>query len=155
MKVYNKYASNSGGYKFPVGNVNLRGEQALAYVRERKQLPHGDLDRAERQRVVLQAILAKGLAKETITNPFKFVNFVRGVSQHVSVDDGLTESKLRKTALSLRLVQRRPPAKRPFRGSAPAPPGRASTSSISASWLNLRSASERPDGQVRRELPRG
>ena len=52
VKVYNKYASNSGGYKFPVGNVNLRGEQALAYVRERKQLPHGDLDRAERQRVV-------------------------------------------------------------------------------------------------------
>ena len=83
--------------------MNLRGEQALAYVRERKQLPHGDLDRAERQRVVLRAILAKGLAKETITNPFKFVNFVRGVSQHVSVDDGLTGGKLRKTALSLRL----------------------------------------------------
>ena len=103
VKVYNKYPSVSGGYSFPVGNVNLRGEQALAYVRERKQLPHGDLDRAERQRVVLRAILAKGLAKETITNPFKFVNFVRGVSQHVSVDDGLTESKLRKMALSLRL----------------------------------------------------
>jgi polyisoprenyl-teichoic acid--peptidoglycan teichoic acid transferase len=85
--------------------VNLRGEQALAYVRERHQLPHGDLDRAERQRVVLRAILAKGLAKETITNPFKFVNFVRGVSQHVSVDDGLTERKLRKMALSLRLSQ--------------------------------------------------
>jgi LCP family protein required for cell wall assembly len=103
VRVYNKYPSTTGGYRFPVGNVNLQGEQALAYVRERKQLPHGDLDRAERQRVVLRAILAKGLAKETITNPFKFVNFVRGVSQHVSVDDGLTESKLRKTALSLRL----------------------------------------------------
>jgi LCP family protein required for cell wall assembly len=103
VRVYNKYASNSGGYKFPVGNLTLRGEEALAYVRERKQLPHGDLDRAERQRMVLQAILAKGLAKETITNPFKFVNFVRGVAQHVSVDDGLTESKLRKTALSLRM----------------------------------------------------
>ena len=103
VKVYNKYHSVSGGYRFPVGNVNLRGEEALAYVRERKQLPHGDLDRAERQRIVLRAILAKGLAKETITNPFKFVNFVRGVSQHVSVDDGLTERKLRKMALSLRL----------------------------------------------------
>jgi anionic cell wall polymer biosynthesis LytR-Cps2A-Psr (LCP) family protein len=57
--------------------ITLRGEEALAYVRERKQLPHGDLDRAERQRVVLQAILAKGLAKETISNPLKFVSFVR------------------------------------------------------------------------------
>ena len=103
VKVYNKYARFPGGYSFPVGDVNLRGEQALAYVRERKQLPTRDLDRAERQRVVLRAILAKGLAKETITNPFKFVNFVRGVSHHVSVDDRLTEKELRKTALSLRL----------------------------------------------------
>jgi anionic cell wall polymer biosynthesis LytR-Cps2A-Psr (LCP) family protein len=83
--------------------VTLRGEQALAYVRERKQLPHGDLDRAERQRVVLQAILAKGLAKETVTNPAKFVSFARGVARHVTVDDQLTEKELRKTALSLRL----------------------------------------------------
>jgi LCP family protein required for cell wall assembly len=103
VKVYNKYASVSRGYSFPVGTVNLRGEQALAYVRERHQLPHGDLDRAERQRVVLRAILAKGLAKETVSNPFKFVNFARGIAQHVSVDDRLTESELRKTALSLRM----------------------------------------------------
>ena len=104
VTVNNKYPSNSGGYKFPVGNVSLRGEQALAYVRERHQLPHGDLDRAERQRVVLQAILAKGLAKETISNPLKFVAFVRGVSRHVTVDDQLTDAQLLKTALSLRLT---------------------------------------------------
>jgi LCP family protein required for cell wall assembly len=103
VNVYNKHASVSGGYNFPVGDVTLKGPQALAYVRERKQLPRGDLDRAERQRVVLQAILAKGLAKETITNPAKFVSFARGVAQHVTVDDQLTESELRKTALSLRL----------------------------------------------------
>jgi len=64
-----------------VGNINLRGEEALAYVRERTQLPHGDLDRADRQRVVLHAILAKGLAKETISNPLNFVSFDRGVSR--------------------------------------------------------------------------
>jgi LCP family protein required for cell wall assembly len=104
VRVYNKYASVSRGYNFPVGNVTLRGEEALAYVRERHQLPHGDLDRAERQRVVLQAILAKGLAKETVSNPFKFVSFARGVAQHVSVDDRLTERELRKTALSLRMT---------------------------------------------------
>jgi anionic cell wall polymer biosynthesis LytR-Cps2A-Psr (LCP) family protein len=51
----------------------------------------------------VQAILAKGLAKETITNPAKFLDFVRGVSRHVTVDDQLTEKELRKTALSLRL----------------------------------------------------
>src|SRR5829696_436978 len=103
VTVYNKYPSVSWGYKFPVGNVTLRGEEALAYVRERKQLPHGDLDRAQRQRVVLQAILTKGLAKETLSNPLKFVSFVRGVSRYVTVDDQLTEFELRKTALSIRL----------------------------------------------------
>jgi LCP family protein required for cell wall assembly len=103
VRVYNKYASVSSGYNFPVGNVTLRGEEALAYVRERKQLPHGDLDRAERQRAVLQAILAKGLAKDTVSNPAKFVSFARGVALHVTVDDQLTEKELRKTALSLRM----------------------------------------------------
>jgi len=103
VTVYNKHPSVSQGYEFPVGNVTLRGEQALAYVRERKQLPHGDIDRAERQRVVLQAILAKGLAKETISNPLKFISFVRGVSRYVTVDEQLNDSDLRKTAISLRL----------------------------------------------------
>jgi polyisoprenyl-teichoic acid--peptidoglycan teichoic acid transferase len=104
VRVYNKHSSASRGYKFPAGNVSLRGNQALAYVRERKRLPCGDLDRAERQRAVLLAILAKGLAKETITNPAKFLDFVRGVSRHVTVDDQLTEKELRETALSLRLL---------------------------------------------------
>jgi polyisoprenyl-teichoic acid--peptidoglycan teichoic acid transferase len=103
VRVYNKYGSVSGGYNFPVGNVTLKGEEALAYVRERHQLPHGDLDRAERQRAVLQAILAKGLAKDTVSNPAKFVSFARGVALHVTVDDQLTEKELRKTALSLRM----------------------------------------------------
>jgi len=83
--------------------VSLQGDEALAYVRERKNLPCGDIDRAERQRAVLHAILTKGLAKETIANPAKFLDFVRGVSRHITVDDQLTEKELRKTALSLRL----------------------------------------------------
>ena len=103
VTVYNKHFSAYQGYKFPVGNVSLRGDEALAYVRERKNLPCGDIDRTERQRAVLHAILAKGLAKETITNPAKFLDFVRGVSRHITVDDQLTEKELRKTALSLRL----------------------------------------------------
>jgi polyisoprenyl-teichoic acid--peptidoglycan teichoic acid transferase len=103
VRVYNKHSTVSQGYKFPAGDVNLRGDEALAYVRERKHLPCGDLDRAERQRAVLQAILAKGLAKKTITNPAKFLDFVRGVSRHVTVDDQLTKKELRETALSLRL----------------------------------------------------
>jgi len=104
VTVDNKYPSDSQGYNFPAGKITVQGEEALAYVRERKQLPHGDLDRAERQRAVLSAILAKGLAKETISNPLKFISFVRGVSHHVTVDSQFTEDELRKTAISMRLT---------------------------------------------------
>lgn len=104
VTVYNRYRSVSGGYTFETGWITLVGPQALAYVRERKQLPRGDLDRAERQRAVVQAILAKGLRKDTLANPPRFLAFARGVARHVTVDDQLTAAEIRKTALSLRLT---------------------------------------------------
>ena len=104
VTVYNRYPSVSQGYNFPKGYVTIRGAEALAYVRERHQLPHGDLDRAERQRVVLQAIIAKGLSPETIANPGRFLNFAEQVSQSVTVDGDLTPAVLRKTATSLRFT---------------------------------------------------
>ena len=104
VRVYNAYPSRSGGYAFPVGDITLNGEQALAYVRERKGLPRGDLDRAERQRSVVIAILAKGLSGDTMSNPRRFIAFTSGVAQHITVDPELTPKVLRRTALSLRLT---------------------------------------------------
>jgi LCP family protein required for cell wall assembly len=103
VRVYNKHPSVSGGYNFPVGWITVSGEQAEAYVRERKQLPRGDLDRAERHRAVVQAILSKGLSGDTIKNPRRFLTFTSGVAKHVTVDEEMTPQVLRKTALSLRL----------------------------------------------------
>jgi LCP family protein required for cell wall assembly len=104
VRVYNKYPSVSQGYNFPVGWITISGEQALAYVRERKQLPHGDLDRSERHRAVVLAILTKGLSGDTIRNPRRFIAFTSGVARHVIVDEDLTPEELRGTALSLRLT---------------------------------------------------
>ena len=104
VRVYNKHPSVSGGYHFPVGWITISGEQALAYVRERKQLPRGDLDRAERHRAVVTAILTKGLSGDTIRNPRRFIAFTSGVAGHVIVDEDLTPEVLRSTALSLRLT---------------------------------------------------
>jgi len=103
VRVYNVHPSRAGGYAFPAGWITLNGEQALAYVRERKSLPRGDLDRAERQRAVVIAILAKGLSGDTISNPRRFIAFTSGVAQHIRVDAELTPKVLRRTALSLRL----------------------------------------------------
>jgi LCP family protein required for cell wall assembly len=104
VRVFNKYSSVSGGYNFPVGWITISGEQALAYVRERKQLPRGDLDRSERHRAVVQAILTKGLSGDTIRNPRRFISFTSGVARHVIVDQEMTSDVLRSTALSLRLT---------------------------------------------------
>ncbi len=104
VRVYNRYRSVSNGYSFPAGWITISGEQALAYVRERKQLPRGDLDRSERHRAVVLAILAKGLSRDTIRNPRRFLAFTSGVARHVIVDEDLTPEELRSTALSLRLT---------------------------------------------------
>ena len=62
VTVTNKTAFSSHGYDYPKGEITISGEQALWFVRERKQLPRGDLDRAENQRNVIKAIVAKGLS---------------------------------------------------------------------------------------------
>lgn len=103
VTVVNEHASKSRGYTFPSGKITIRGDEALAFVRERYELPNGDLDRAERQRLVVKAILEKGLSPETISNPAKFTGFVSGVAKHLVVDDDLTDKEIRTTALSLRL----------------------------------------------------
>ncbi|HET9649727.1 MAG TPA: LCP family protein [Microlunatus sp.] len=104
VTVYNQHPTRSGGWAYPMGKITIRGEQALAYVRERKQLPRGDLDRAERQRDVVTAIISKGLSREVISDPDRFISFAAGAAQHVTVDRGLSETELRRTVLSLRLT---------------------------------------------------
>ncbi|MBO0901207.1 LCP family protein [Cellulomonas sp. zg-ZUI22] len=44
---------------FPEGRITLSGTDGLIYVRERKRLPLGDLDRTERQRAALVGMLAR------------------------------------------------------------------------------------------------
>ena len=94
---------SSGGFRFPSGDITVSGDEALAYVRQRKELPNGDLDRAERQRAVMLGILTKSLSRETISNPQRFLAFTSGVARHVTVDDALTIKAIRTIALSLRL----------------------------------------------------
>ena len=100
----NKHASRARGYTFPVGPITVTGDRALAYVRERYALLNGDLDRAERQRDVVRAILAKGLSADTVANPARFRGFVTDFAEHMTADSQLSAAEIRRTALSLRLT---------------------------------------------------
>ena len=99
----NDDAFSAHGYDYPEGEITIAGEQALWFVRERKQLPNGDLDRAKNQRNVIKAIVAKGLSADVVSDPAQFTRFIGGVAKHLTVDNSLTDDEIRRTALSLRL----------------------------------------------------
>jgi anionic cell wall polymer biosynthesis LytR-Cps2A-Psr (LCP) family protein len=103
VTVTNKTSFSSHGFNFPKGDITIKGEEALWFVRERKQLPRGDFDRAENQRNVIKAIVQKGLSPGVISNPVTFLKFISGVAKHLTVDSKLTDAEIRDTALSLRL----------------------------------------------------
>ncbi len=106
VTVSNKTAFTSHGFDYPKGSITIQGEEALWFVRERHALPRGDLDRAENQRKVIRAIVRKGLSAEVIADPARFTAFVGNVASHLTVDNGLLNSEIRSTALSLRLSGR-------------------------------------------------
>jgi polyisoprenyl-teichoic acid--peptidoglycan teichoic acid transferase len=103
VTVVNKHAFSSHGHDYPAGKITISGEQALWFVRERKSLPQGDLDRAENQRNVIKAVVGKGLSARVMSDPATFTKFIGGVAKHLTVDRSLTDEEIRRTALSLRL----------------------------------------------------
>ena len=60
---------NGGGdYIFPQGTIHLNGDQALSYVRERYNLPTGDMGRNEHQLIVIQGIINKMTSADVLTH---------------------------------------------------------------------------------------
>jgi LCP family protein required for cell wall assembly len=104
IEVTNKTGFTSHGYEYPKGKITIAGEKALWFVRERKSLPGGDLDRAENQRKVIQAIVRKGLSADVVSDPARFTAFIGGLAKHLTVDQSLSDAEIRSTALSLRLT---------------------------------------------------
>lgn len=104
VTVDNAHAGSWMGYTFPQGEITVQGEQALAYVRERYDLPNGDLDRAQRQREVITAIMGKVASKETLTDPKKFADVVNQFGGYMTVDSSLNSGELWKIATSLKFT---------------------------------------------------
>lgn len=104
VTVKNAHAFSSHGFDYPKGKITIKGAQALWFVRERHHLPRGDLDRAENQRNVIKAIVKKGLSRSTMADPVTYLAFVSGLAKHLTVDSSLSNSEIRKTALSVNLT---------------------------------------------------
>ncbi len=103
VTVNNKHASNVGEYSWPKGEVKVQGDEALAFVRQRYGMPNGDLDRAERQRAVVKAILQRMLTLDVLANPLKFNDVMGQLGQYFTVDEGLTNQVIFSTATSMKV----------------------------------------------------
>jgi polyisoprenyl-teichoic acid--peptidoglycan teichoic acid transferase len=83
VTVYNDFAFNQGGSSFAEGEIHLDGEQALDYIRMRKNDPRGDFGRNDRQRQVIAAAVDKAANFSSIT---KFGDILGIVGSNVQTD---------------------------------------------------------------------
>lgn len=103
VTVYNPWTTEQDpGMRFEKGDITLQGERALAYVRERYQLPNGDLDRAYRQRTVVKAIIKQTFTPRTLANPSTFNSVVGLFSDCLTVDQAMTNSYIMDLGLQMR-----------------------------------------------------
>lgn len=76
------------GARFPAGRQSISGGAALAFVRQRHELTHGDFDRIRRQQVFLAAVARKILSAGTLGNPAKLQGLVNVAKESVVLDTG-------------------------------------------------------------------
>lgn len=91
--------TSNAGVDFRAGRNHLDGAQALAYVRQRYDLPEGDLDRARRQQNALRALLARVASSGTLSDPGALYDLVDATTRSVRVDDTLSNGGLRLLAV--------------------------------------------------------
>ncbi|MGK5679829.1 LCP family protein [Actinoplanes sp. URMC 104] len=72
---------------FKKGMMHMNGEQALDWVRQRKQFARGDFARMQHQQEFLKALMDKAASSGTITNPGKLNSFLKAVTAAVTVDN--------------------------------------------------------------------
>jgi LCP family protein required for cell wall assembly len=72
--------------QFTEGTMHMNGEQALDWIRQRKQFPDGDFARMRHQQEFLRALMDKAASSGTLGNPLKLKAFLEAVSKAVTVD---------------------------------------------------------------------
>lgn len=68
VAVHNSLDFTVDHFSFPEGEIKLKGEEALAFVRMRYDDPRGDFGRQDRQKQVVHAILREGASITSLLN---------------------------------------------------------------------------------------
>ncbi|MDK8763472.1 LCP family protein [Corynebacterium sp. MSK218] len=75
------------GANFPKGRQTLQGAEGLSFVRQRYELPRGDLDRIVRQQAYMASLTSKVLDSDTLTSPGKLNKIADAVERSVVIDN--------------------------------------------------------------------
>ena len=76
------------GADFPAGPQKLDGPQALSFVRQRHDLPRGDLDRVTRQQSVMASLAHQVISSKTLSSPSTLNRLQDAVQRSVVLSDG-------------------------------------------------------------------
>ncbi|MGV0741607.1 LCP family protein [Mycolicibacterium sp. XJ870] len=76
------------GADFPAGWQKLDGAQALSFVRQRHNLPRGDLDRVTRQQAVMASLAHDVISSKTLSSPATLGRLQSAVQRSVVISDG-------------------------------------------------------------------
>ncbi|MGH3560323.1 MAG: LCP family protein [Mycobacterium sp.] len=76
------------GADFPAGWQRLDGPQALSFVRQRHDLPHGDLDRVRRQQAVMASLAHSVISGKTLSSPATLQRLQQAVQRSVVLSSG-------------------------------------------------------------------
>ncbi|MBC6448416.1 LCP family protein [Actinokineospora sp. HBU206404] len=79
----NAVSEPKSGANFAAGRQVISGKEALSFVRQRYELPNGDLDRIVRQQVFLAALADKVLSADMLTNPSRARDLIGAVQRSV------------------------------------------------------------------------
>jgi LCP family protein required for cell wall assembly len=125
VNVYVEEPSSSDGFTFHKGFQQMGGAEALAFVRERKDLSEGDISRGRRQQAFIKALMLKSLSRDVLANPVRLAHFTDAATSNLTVDDRFSVGEMRSQAISMRSLRSRDVTcvTAPFTGYGTAPNG--------------------------------
>jgi len=98
------FTAHDTDYFYPAGKIDLEGDRALRFVRERKSFTNGDYQRVANQRKFIAAAANKLLSSDTLTNPVKLYDIVDTVSPYLTFDEDFDAATLVGLGLQLKNV---------------------------------------------------
>jgi LCP family protein required for cell wall assembly len=90
------------GQHFAAGPIQLNGDQALAFVRERYAFSDGDFQRVRNQQLFIKSVVKKTLTAQTLANPIKISGLIGALVPYLAVDSGFDSGYAAGLAYSLR-----------------------------------------------------